>query len=51
MNQIPVAVLAVACFVLAVDLVTTYLRRRVRTMCVTSEPPLTEEKPESESTG
>ena len=44
MNQILIAVLVVACFVLAVDLVATYLRTRVRSRSVTPEPlPIDEE--------
>ena len=48
MNQILIAVLTVACFVLAVDLITTYLRKRARSQSVTSELPLTEEELASE---
>ena len=44
MNQTLIAVLAVASFVLAVDLITTYLRKRARSKSVTPEPPLTEEE-------
>ena len=44
MNQILIAVLTVACFVLAVDLITTYLRKRARSRSVTPEPPPTEEE-------
>ena len=44
MNQILIAVLAAACFVLAIDLLTTHLRRRARSKSVTLEPPLTEEE-------
>jgi hypothetical protein len=44
MNQILIAVLAVACFVLAVDLITTYLRTRARSRFVTPEPLPTEEE-------
>ena len=42
MNLILIAVLAVACFVLAVDLLTTYLRKRARSQSVTPEPTLKE---------
>ena len=44
MNQTLIAVLAVASFVLAVDLITTYLRKRARSKSVTPELPLTEEE-------
>jgi hypothetical protein len=44
MNQTLIAVLAVASFVLAVDLITTYFRKRARSLSVTPEPPLTEEE-------
>ena len=44
MNQTLIAVLAVASFVLAVDLITTYLRKRARSKSVTPEPTLTEEE-------
>jgi hypothetical protein len=43
MNQLLLAVLTVACFVLAVDLLTTHLRKRARSKSVTPEPTLTEE--------
>ena len=43
MNQILIVVLAIACFVLAVDLLTTHLRKRARSKSVTPEPTLTEE--------
>ena len=43
MNPILIAVLAIACFVLAVDLLTTHLRRRARSLSVTPEPTLVEE--------
>ena len=43
MNQILIVVLAIACFVLAVDLLTTHLRKRARSLSVTPEPRLTEE--------
>ena len=43
MNQILIAVLGTACFVRAVDLVTTHVRKRARASSVTPEPPLTEE--------
>ena len=43
MNQILIAVLTIACFVLAVDLFTTHLRKRARSLSVTPEPTLTEE--------
>jgi hypothetical protein len=49
MNQILIAVLAIACFVLAVDLVITHLRQRARSKSVTPEPTLTEEELESET--
>ena len=50
MNQLLIAVLAVACFVLAADLIITRIRvrQRARTKSVTSEPTLTEEKLEGE---
>ncbi len=44
MNQALIAFLAIAGFVLAVDLVTTCLRKRARSKSVTPEPPLTEEE-------
>jgi hypothetical protein len=44
MNQLLLAVLTVACFVLAVDLLTTHLRKRARSKSVTPEPTLTEEE-------
>ena len=44
MNQILIAVLAVACFVLAADLITTYLRKRARSRSVTLEPTLAQEE-------
>ena len=43
MNEILFAVLTIACFVLAVDLLTTHLRKRARSKSVTPEPTLTEE--------
>ena len=43
MNQILIVVLAIAGFVLAVDLLTTHLRKRARSKSVTPEPTLTEE--------
>ena len=43
MNPILIAVLTIACFVLAVDLLTTHLRKRARSNSVTPEPTLTEE--------
>ena len=43
MNQLLIAVLTIACFVLAVDLLTTHLRKRARSKFVTPEPTLTEE--------
>jgi hypothetical protein len=49
MNQTLVAVLAVASFVLAVDLFTTYLRKRARSKSVTPRPPLMEEQSRGES--
>ena len=48
MNQILIAVLAVACFVLAADLIITHLRQRARSKPLTPEPPLTEEELEGE---
>ena len=42
MNQILIVVLAIACFVLAVDLVTTYVRKRGRSKSGRPEPTLTE---------
>jgi hypothetical protein len=48
MNQLLLAVLTVACFVLAVDLLTTHLRKRARSKSVTPEPLLTEEELEGE---
>jgi hypothetical protein len=42
MNQILIAVLTIACFVLAVDLLTTHLRKRARSNSGTPEPTLTE---------
>ena len=44
MNQILIAVLAVACFVLAADLIITHLRQRARSKSVAPEPTLTEEE-------
>ena len=44
MNQALIAFLTIAGFVLAVDLVTTYLRKQARAKSVTLEPPLTEEE-------
>jgi hypothetical protein len=46
MNQILIAALVVACFVLAVDLVITRVRvrQRARSKSVTPEPPPTEEE-------
>jgi hypothetical protein len=43
MNQFLIAVLAIACFVLAVDLLTTHLRKRARSKSATLEPTLTEQ--------
>ena len=43
MSQILFAVLIMAGFVLAVDLVITHLRKRARSKSVTPEPTLTEE--------
>ena len=43
MNPILIAVLTIACFVLAVDLLTTHLRKRARSKSVTPEPTLTED--------
>ena len=43
MNLILVAVLAIACFVLAADLITTYLRNRARSGSVALEPTLAHE--------
>jgi hypothetical protein len=48
MNQILIAVLAVACFVLVADLIITHLRQRARSKPLTPEPPLTEEELEGE---
>ena len=48
MNQTLIAFLTIAGFVLAVDLVTTWLRKRARSKSVTPEPPLTEEELEGE---
>ena len=48
MNQILIAVLAVACFVLAADLIITHLRQRARSKPLTPEPPLMEEELEGE---
>ena len=48
MNQTLIVVLAVAGFVLAVDLVTTCVRKRARSKSVTLEPPLAEEELEGE---
>ena len=42
MNQILIAVLAISCFVLAVDLLTTYLRKRARSQSGAPEQLLTE---------
>ena len=44
MNQILIAVLTIACFILAVDLVTTCLRKLARSQSGTPEPPPTEEE-------
>ena len=38
MNQILIAVLAIACFVLAVDLLTTHVRKRARSQPGAPEP-------------
>ena len=38
MNQILIVVLAIACFVLAVDLLTTHLRKRARFKSGAPEP-------------
>ena len=43
MNQILIVVLAIACFVLAVDLLAIHLRKRARSKSATPEPTLTEE--------
>ena len=43
MNQALIAFLTTAGFVLAVDLVTTHLRKRAQSKAVTPEPLLTEE--------
>ena len=48
MNQLLIAVLAVACFVVAVDLIVTRVRQRARSKPPTPEPPLTEEDPVDE---
>ena len=39
MSQVLIVVLAVASFVLTVDLLTTKLRKRVRSRSIASEPP------------
>ena len=44
MTQTLIAVLIMACFVLAVDLTTTWLRKRARSRSVPPEPLLTEEE-------
>jgi hypothetical protein len=44
MNQALIAFLTIAGFVLAVDWVTTRLRKRARSKSVTLEPPPTEEE-------
>jgi hypothetical protein len=49
MNQLLIAVLAVACFVVAVDLIVTRVRQRARSKSVTSELPLTEQDPIDET--
>ena len=43
MNQLLIIGLTIACFVLAIDLLTTHLRKRARSKSVTPEPMLTEE--------
>ena len=43
MNQLLIAVLAIACFVLAVDLIITRVRQRARSKSFTPEATLTEE--------
>ena len=48
MNQILIAVLAVACFVVDIDLIVTRVRQRARSKSVTSELPFTEEDPVDE---
>ena len=50
MDQILIAVLAVAGFVLAVDLLTTHLRKRARSLSVTPELTLTGEDSGDEPT-
>ena len=50
MNQILIVVLAIACFVLTVDLFTTHLRKRARSLSVTPEPTLTGEDSGDEPT-
>ena len=47
MNQALIAFLTIAGFVLAVDWVTTRLRKQARSKSVTPEPPPTEEELES----
>ena len=44
MNQALIALLAVASFVLVVDLITTYLRKRARLKSIALEPRPTEEE-------
>ena len=44
MSQALIVFLTIAGFVLAVDWITTRLRKRVRSKSVTVEPPLTEEE-------
>ena len=44
MTQTLIAVLTTACFVLAVDLAITWLRKRARSRSVPPEPVLTEEE-------
>ena len=43
MNQILIAASTIVCFVLAVDLLTTHLRKRARSQSGAPEPTLTEE--------
>ena len=51
MNQLLIAVLAIASFVLAVDLVTTCLRKRARSKSVIPEPSLRDEESGGEPKG
>ena len=48
MNQVLTAVLAVASFVLAIDLLTTKLRKRVRPRSIAPEPPASDGEPGEE---